>query len=97
MVDPLPSIIIVGAGLGGLALAALLEHINVTYVILERLSDVKTNGAALFISPVAANLLRQLSIYDQVRNKAKPCNSIDLFSEKRKPLFVLDFAEFATM
>ncbi|KAF9907103.1 hypothetical protein EC991_011321 [Linnemannia zychae] len=87
MVDPPPSIIIVGAGLGGLALAALLEHIDVSYVILERLSDVKTN----------ANLLRQLSIYDQVKKKSKPCSSIDLFSEKRKPLFVLDFAEFATM
>lgn len=44
MVDPPPSIIIVGAGLGGLALAALLEHINVSYVILERLTEVKTNG-----------------------------------------------------
>ncbi|KAG0272432.1 hypothetical protein BGZ95_011822, partial [Linnemannia exigua] len=96
MVDPPPSIIIVGAGLGGLALAALLEHVNVSYIILERLADVKTNGAALFISPVAANLLRQLSIYEEVRKKAKPCNSIDLYSEKRKPLFVLDFADFAT-
>ncbi|KAG0378192.1 hypothetical protein BGX24_004534 [Mortierella sp. AD032] len=97
MVDPPPSIIIVGAGLGGLALAALLEHINVSYIILERLTDVKTNGAALFISPVAANLLRQLSIYEEVRKKGKPCSSIDLYSEKRKPLFVLDFADFATM
>lgn len=44
MVDPPVSIIIVGAGLGGLALAALLEHIDVTYVILERLTEVKTNG-----------------------------------------------------
>ncbi|KAF9338490.1 hypothetical protein BGZ91_008710 [Linnemannia elongata] len=97
MVDPPPSIIIVGAGLGGLALAALLEHIDVTYVILERLAEVKTNGAALFISPAAANLLRQLGIYDEVKQKSKPCNSIDLFTEKRKPLFVLDFADFATM
>ncbi|KAK5810292.1 hypothetical protein F5H01DRAFT_38749 [Linnemannia elongata] len=54
-------------------------------------------GAALFISPAAANLLRQLGIYDEVKQKSKPCNSIDLFTEKRKPLFVLDFADFATM
>ncbi|KAF9931071.1 hypothetical protein FBU30_010900 [Linnemannia zychae] len=97
MVDPPPSIIIVGAGLGGLALAALLEHINVNYVILERLTEVKTNGAAIFIPPSAANLLRQLSIYDQIRSRAKPCTSIDLYSEKRKPLFVMEFAEFNIM
>ncbi|KAF9123915.1 hypothetical protein BGX30_001203 [Mortierella sp. GBA39] len=97
MVDPPPSIIIVGAGLGGLALAALLEHIDVTYVILERLTEVKTNGVALFLPPAAANLLRQLGIYDEVKQKSKTCNTIDLFSEKRKPLFVVDFADFATM
>jgi 2-polyprenyl-6-methoxyphenol hydroxylase-like FAD-dependent oxidoreductase len=41
-----PSVIIVGAGLGGLMLAILLEQINVPYHIFERATKVKPLGTA---------------------------------------------------
>ncbi|KAF9099989.1 hypothetical protein BGX29_006845, partial [Mortierella sp. GBA35] len=53
--------------------------------------------SAIFISPVSVNLLRQLNVYEEVKKKAKTCSSINLFTEKRKPLFAIEFAEFTTM
>lgn len=40
----LPSVLIAGAGLGGLLLAILLEHAKVPYRVLERASSVKPIG-----------------------------------------------------
>lgn len=39
-----PTVVIVGAGLGGIMLGALLEKCSVPYVILERASTVKPLG-----------------------------------------------------
>lgn len=39
-----PTVLIVGAGLGGLMLGALLERIDIPYVIFERTSSIKSLG-----------------------------------------------------
>jgi len=40
----LPSVIIVGAGLGGLLLAILLDRIDIDYIILERSAGFRSLG-----------------------------------------------------
>ena len=42
-----PTVLIVGAGLGGLMLGALLEKIDVPYFIFERTSTIKSLGTTL--------------------------------------------------
>lgn len=42
--NPQPTVIIVGAGLGGLMLAALLERVDIPYLILERATSFKPLG-----------------------------------------------------
>lgn len=42
--NPKPTVIIVGAGLGGLMLAALLERVDIPYLILERATSFKPLG-----------------------------------------------------
>jgi len=44
-----PHVIIVGAGLGGLVLALLLERAGVPYVVLEKTSSIKTLGKRIQI------------------------------------------------
>lgn len=43
-IEEKPHILIVGAGIGGLMLAILLEQINIPYQIFERASEVKPLG-----------------------------------------------------
>ena len=42
-----PTVIIVGAGLGGLVLAILLERMGINYMVLERSSQFRSLGEAL--------------------------------------------------
>lgn len=44
VVTPRPTVLIVGAGLGGVVLGALLERANIPYAIFERSSTVKPLG-----------------------------------------------------
>ncbi|KAF9902052.1 hypothetical protein EC991_005386 [Linnemannia zychae] len=60
-----PSVIIVGAGLGGVMLGALLEKCDVPYTILERASSVKPLGSAMSIGSALIPVLRQLGCYDE--------------------------------
>jgi 2-polyprenyl-6-methoxyphenol hydroxylase-like FAD-dependent oxidoreductase len=49
--NPKPTVIIVGAGLGGLLLGALLERVDIPYIILERASSFKPLGRFPSTSP----------------------------------------------
>ena len=54
--NPKPQVLIVGAGLGGLLLGALLERADIPYVILERASSIKPLGKI----PLPYTVLRML-------------------------------------
>ncbi|KAF9539242.1 hypothetical protein EC957_005620 [Mortierella hygrophila] len=60
-----PSVLIVGAGLGGVLLGALLEKANVSYTIFERASSVKPLGSAMSIGSALIPVFRQLGCYDE--------------------------------
>ncbi|KAF8978429.1 hypothetical protein BGZ46_006474, partial [Entomortierella lignicola] len=46
-----PKVLIVGAGLGGLTLAAILEKANIPYEIFEKASALKPLGSAIAVGP----------------------------------------------
>ncbi|GJJ67788.1 hypothetical protein EMPS_00134 [Entomortierella parvispora] len=64
-----PHVIIVGAGIGGLILALLLERAGVSYVVLEKTKSIKPLGSALSLSGQATYLFRQLGIFEEFENK----------------------------
>lgn len=55
---PRPTVLIVGAGLGGLVLGALLERCNIPYAIFERASAVKPLGT-LTMTPLWSKMVIQ--------------------------------------
>ncbi|KAK3813827.1 MAG: hypothetical protein JOS17DRAFT_761056 [Linnemannia elongata] len=59
-----PTVLIVGAGLGGLMLGALLEKQGVPYTIFERASKVKPLGSGMAVGPTLLPIFQQLGIYD---------------------------------
>ncbi|KAF9102598.1 hypothetical protein BGX29_004400 [Mortierella sp. GBA35] len=60
-----PTVLIVGAGLGGIMLGALLEKADIPYAIFERASSVKPLGSALSIGANLLTTLEQLSLLDE--------------------------------
>ncbi|KAF9151855.1 hypothetical protein BG015_006127 [Linnemannia schmuckeri] len=62
--DDKPKVLIVGAGLGGLMLGALLEKSDVPYAIFERAATVKPLGSALAVGPTLLPIFQQLGIYE---------------------------------
>ncbi|KAG0250137.1 hypothetical protein BG011_008634 [Mortierella polycephala] len=92
-----PTVLIIGAGLAGAMLAILLEKANVPYILFERATEVKTLGAAIYLGPNVAAVLKQIGVYDEFISKSILCNSINVFNENRQSSFVMDFSEFGVL
>ncbi|KAF9151856.1 hypothetical protein BG015_006128 [Linnemannia schmuckeri] len=85
-----PTILIVGAGLGGLTLGALLEKSDVPYLIFERASAVKPLGSAMSIGPTLLPIFEQLGIYDEFLTIGKYLTGMVGYKETLVPLKPLD-------
>ncbi|KAF9152046.1 hypothetical protein BG015_005872 [Linnemannia schmuckeri] len=86
-----PTVLIVGAGLGGLMLGALLEKIDIPYIIFERTSLIRPLGSAISIgSPILA-LFQQLGIDDELVNSSLRYNYIAAHKENMEPYPLQDF------
>ncbi|KAG9071542.1 hypothetical protein KI688_005754 [Linnemannia hyalina] len=86
-----PTVLIVGAGLGGLMLGALLERQGVPYTILERAAAVKPLGSAMTVGPVLLAIFQQLGIYDELRAVGKYMTHIKMHNESLQALKPTDY------
>ncbi|KAG0279072.1 hypothetical protein BGZ95_002378 [Linnemannia exigua] len=87
-----PTVLIVGAGLGGLLLGALLEKSGVPYEILERAPSVKPLGSALSVGPLLLPILQQLGVYEEFLSISKYMTQIVMFNESLKPYKPTDYS-----
>ncbi|KAF9104951.1 hypothetical protein BGX27_009862 [Mortierella sp. AM989] len=85
-----PTVLIIGAGIGGLMLATLLEKASVPYMIYEKSIEVKLLGTAIYFASSLTPIFRQIGIYDALFDLGKPCNSIRSFETNRKLSFAVD-------
>ncbi|KAF9405305.1 hypothetical protein BGZ76_006606, partial [Entomortierella beljakovae] len=72
-----PFVLIVGAGIGGIMMALLLEQIDIPYHVFERASEVKPLGSAISFGGSLLTVLEQLGIYHDLKKVAKEFD--DLF------------------
>ncbi|KAF9144373.1 hypothetical protein BG015_000134 [Linnemannia schmuckeri] len=86
-----PTVVIVGAGLGGIMLGALLEKCSVPYVILERASTVKPLGAAISVGCGLVPAFQQLSIFDRLESLANRSLHSLILREPKELLLTLDY------
>ncbi|KAK3838232.1 MAG: hypothetical protein J3R72DRAFT_448747 [Linnemannia gamsii] len=77
-----PKVLIVGAGIGGLLLGALLEKASIPYDIFERTSSVKPLGSALMIGSNLLPLFEQLSIDKEFIALGKPTMDCSIARQK---------------
>ncbi|KAF9117953.1 hypothetical protein BGW39_001632 [Mortierella sp. 14UC] len=86
-----PTVLIVGAGLGGLMLGALLEKSGVPYRIFERASKVKPLGSAMSIGPTLLPIFQQMGIYDDILAIGKYMTHTETFKETLEPYRPQDY------
>ncbi|KAF9180629.1 hypothetical protein BGZ51_002543 [Haplosporangium sp. Z 767] len=86
-----PHVLIVGAGLGGLTLAAILERAAIPYAIYERASSVKPLGSAMSLGPGVMPMMEQLGILDEILSKSKIMGDNRSWSEELQFRNVYDY------
>jgi 2-polyprenyl-6-methoxyphenol hydroxylase-like FAD-dependent oxidoreductase len=94
---PLPTIVIAGAGIGGLALAIALKRKGFAPVVLERRRREQLSGEGIFLTlaPNGLNALRGLGLAKTVVSKGVVTLGIALHNEHGKRLGLIDYAAHA--
>ncbi|KAF9365956.1 hypothetical protein BGX34_007315 [Mortierella sp. NVP85] len=87
-----PEVMIVGAGLGGLFLALLLEQINVPYHIYERSAEVKPLGSAMALGAGIMAALEQIGLLPELLAISLPYRTADLYGENLDRIGVMDMS-----
>ncbi|KAG0273268.1 hypothetical protein BGZ95_010917 [Linnemannia exigua] len=93
MVSKRPKVLIVGAGLGGLTLGAILQKTDIPYEIFERAPEMKPLGSAITFTPVIAPFWKQLGMYEEILAHSKEMTTMELRNENRGLEYELDFSE----
>ncbi|KAF9950932.1 hypothetical protein BGZ72_007486 [Mortierella alpina] len=75
--EPNIHVVIVGAGIGGLMLATLLEKAGTSYQVLEKSEELKPLGCAVTLSSVG-HLFEQLGLRDDLNEISKPFGALHL-------------------
>ncbi|KAG0005985.1 hypothetical protein BGZ79_010633, partial [Entomortierella chlamydospora] len=86
MDTPIPTVLIVGAGLGGLMLGAILESANISYHILERATELRSLGSAIAMFGNILPAFEQLGIYEELKAVSLPHISSDFYDAKLNDL-----------
>ncbi|KAF9079842.1 hypothetical protein BGX27_005901, partial [Mortierella sp. AM989] len=82
----IPDVLIIGAGLGGLMLGAVLEKADISYHIFERAAEVRPLGSAIAISGNILPVFEQLGIYDEMKNESIRHDEMDYYDANIKHL-----------
>ncbi|KAF9165380.1 hypothetical protein BGX20_000620 [Mortierella sp. AD010] len=86
---PIPTVLIVGAGLGGLMLGAILENANISYHILERATELRPLGSAISMSGNIFPVFEQLGIYEELKKVSLRHVELDFYDTKQNKLGVI--------
>lgn len=75
-----PTVMIAGAGLGGLMLGILLEQIGVPYHIYERSTESRALGSAMTMGGNVLPIFEQLGLFQELQKISHPLWNLDLYN-----------------
>jgi 2-polyprenyl-6-methoxyphenol hydroxylase-like FAD-dependent oxidoreductase len=87
-------ILIVGAGIGGLTLAAFCEKTGIEYVLIEKQKDFSHHGYSLGLWSNARAILKKLEVQDKFDAAAIPFESFKLCDGRGRKVMGYDFSKF---
>ncbi|OHE92886.1 hypothetical protein CORC01_11828 [Colletotrichum orchidophilum] len=76
-------VLIVGAGIGGLTLAAILSRLEVSCKVLERSDMLRPVGAGISLSPNGLRMLDQLGVYDKVLDAGQKLRKVQIWRGRK--------------
>ncbi|KAF9317215.1 hypothetical protein BG003_001080, partial [Podila horticola] len=85
-----PKVLIVGAGIGGLMLANLLQKGNIPYDIYDRANEMKPLGSAMKLGGNIWNIMTQLGLWEEFQSIGMPYIFMTVFSENLEPVATID-------
>ncbi|PHH63851.1 hypothetical protein CDD81_5408 [Ophiocordyceps australis] len=77
-------VIIVGAGIGGLTLAAICRQLDISFKVLERTASLHPVGAGISLAPNALRVLDQLGIYHELLKSAQKVRRLQIWRNETK-------------
>ncbi|KAG0349964.1 hypothetical protein BG005_010504 [Podila minutissima] len=86
------SVTIVGGGIGGLALANMLEQANIDYLVLEKASSVKPLGSSLGLDASTLPVCAQLGLLDDFNKASKPVRQFNFYNDAMESTGMVDFS-----
>ena len=84
-------VIIVGAGIGGMALAAALQRLDIPVLVLERAVHLGEVGAGLGVLPNAVRALAAIGISRKLYGDAGPFRRFLICNQRGEELAEIDF------
>ncbi|KAF9918209.1 hypothetical protein BX616_009927 [Lobosporangium transversale] len=85
---------IVGAGLGGVMLAILLERLGISYTIFERSSEIQPLGSAMVFGANILPVFEQLGLLEQVQKISLPCLRMDIYNSKIEKVAFVEVGQY---
>lgn len=90
-----PRVLVVGAGIGGLAAAAALHRVGAHVEVYERASELRPAGSALSLTTNATVALRSLGIELAAERHGQVYDALHLLTATGKPIRTVPFAHLA--
>ncbi|KAK0370800.1 hypothetical protein CLIM01_11850 [Colletotrichum limetticola] len=76
-------VLIVGAGIGGLTLAAILSRLDISCKVLERSDVLRPVGAGISLSPNGLRMLDQLGVYEKVLEAGQKLRKVQIWRSNK--------------
>ncbi|KAF9435166.1 hypothetical protein BGZ76_006771 [Entomortierella beljakovae] len=84
-----PEVLIIGAGIGGLMMALLLEQVGIVYHVFERAAEVKPLGSAMAFGANVLTALEQLGMYEEFLKVARSFDDLYFYQGECKSIGVM--------
>ncbi|KAH7050388.1 hypothetical protein BKA57DRAFT_458580 [Linnemannia elongata] len=97
MAEGKPTVMIIGAGLGGLTMAILLERAGVDYHVYEKYKEPRPLGSATGINPNILPLFEQLGLLEKLKAVAKEVASVNVYTADMEQLGSIDVRDHAQL
>ncbi|KAF9283053.1 hypothetical protein BGZ68_005603, partial [Mortierella alpina] len=92
-----PQVLIIGAGLGGLMTALLLEHAGISYSVYERAPKVKPLGVLMSLGANILPVFEQLGLYKPLMEIAFPIIRMNMYTENMDEIGVVEVDDSKTL
>jgi len=89
-------ILIIGAGMGGLALAALLRQRGIGCTVVDRATDFAQAGYMLTLYPMGARVLHGLGVFGEFEKRSSPFDAYEVFNGRSELLHRFDLTPIST-